>query len=138
MATSKRCRSPSVCSLAAMAGKGMGRQAANATAPLDADEIADLEYMREEEKLARDVYQLFFSLYADQTFYNISRIFPFVAIGSYDESTGTWLAAWANRKLPPLSAARSAAIGGFLEAHYRKAPEDLPNDGPFSAGWIGR
>jgi hypothetical protein len=45
---------------------------AAATASLSEAEAASLLFMREEEKLARDVYQLFFSLYADQTFYNIA------------------------------------------------------------------
>ena len=45
---------------------------AAATASLSEAEAASLLFMREEEKLARDVYQLFFTLYADQTFYNIA------------------------------------------------------------------
>lgn len=59
--------------LAAMAGKqGAGRQAADAVTTLDATEIADLEYMREEEKLARDVYRTLYGLWGLQVFDNIS------------------------------------------------------------------
>jgi hypothetical protein len=58
--------------LAAMAGKGMDRQAVNASASLDAGEIADLEYMREEEKLARDVYRTLYGLWGLPVFDNIS------------------------------------------------------------------
>lgn len=56
-------------SLAAMAGKG--RQAMDA--PLEANEIADLEYMREEEKLARDVYRTLYGLWGLPVFDNISE-----------------------------------------------------------------
>ncbi len=59
--------------LAALAGKGMGRQAADVSATLDADEIADLLYMREEEKLARDVYRTLYDLWALPVFDNISE-----------------------------------------------------------------
>ena len=41
-------------------------------AALTPEEIADLQYMREEEKLARDVYQTFFSLWNERIFDNIS------------------------------------------------------------------
>ncbi len=41
-------------------------------AALTPEEIADLQYMREEEKLARDVYQNFFSLWDERIFDNIS------------------------------------------------------------------
>ena len=59
--------------LAAMAGKhGAGRQAADAVSTLDATEIADLEFMREEEKLARDVYRTLYGLWGLQVFDNIS------------------------------------------------------------------
>ncbi len=40
---------------------------------LDAVEIADLEYMREEEKLARDVYITLYDVWGVRTFQNISR-----------------------------------------------------------------
>ena len=40
---------------------------------LDAVEIADLEYMREEEKLARDVYLTLYDVWGVRTFQNISR-----------------------------------------------------------------
>jgi len=40
---------------------------------LDAVEIADLEYMREEEKLARDVYITLYDVWGVQVFQNISR-----------------------------------------------------------------
>ncbi len=43
------------------------------TASLSQVEADSLLFMREEEKLARDVYQRFFSLYADTTFYNIAQ-----------------------------------------------------------------
>jgi hypothetical protein len=56
--------------LAALSGKGMGQQMASA--PVDADEIADLEYMREEEKLARDVYVTMYGLWGLPVFDNIA------------------------------------------------------------------
>lgn len=62
--------------LAAMAGgkgMGMGRQVADAQSSLDASEIADLEYMREEEKLARDVYVTLYGLWGLPVFDNISE-----------------------------------------------------------------
>ena len=40
---------------------------------LDAVEIADLQYMREEEKLARDVYLTLYDVWGVQIFQNISR-----------------------------------------------------------------
>lgn len=42
-------------------------------ADLDAKEIQDLNFMREEEKLAHDVYQVFSAKYRDRTFANIQR-----------------------------------------------------------------
>lgn len=39
---------------------------------LTADEIADLQYMREEEKLARDLYTAFYDLYRSDIFLNIA------------------------------------------------------------------
>lgn len=44
-----------------------------AAAPLDAVEIADLQFMREEEKLARDVYIALSDLWGVSVFSNISR-----------------------------------------------------------------
>jgi hypothetical protein len=59
--------------LAAMAGnQGMGRQAAAVESSLDATEITDLEYMREEEKLARDVYRTLYDLWGLPVFDNIA------------------------------------------------------------------
>ena len=59
--------------LAAMAGnQGMGRQAAAVASSLDATEITDLEYMREEEKLARDVYRTLYDLWGLPVFDNIA------------------------------------------------------------------
>jgi hypothetical protein len=59
--------------LAAMAGnQGQGRQAAAVESSLDATEITDLEYMREEEKLARDVYRTLYDLWGLPVFDNIA------------------------------------------------------------------
>lgn len=44
-----------------------------AVSTLSQAEIDSLLFMREEEKLARDVYQWFYRLFADQTFYNIAQ-----------------------------------------------------------------
>ncbi|NOQ73385.1 MAG: DUF2202 domain-containing protein [Crocinitomix sp.] len=44
----------------------------NKQADLSTEEIADLEYLREEEKLARDVYLYAFDLYGDAVFQSIS------------------------------------------------------------------
>ncbi len=33
---------------------------------------------------------------------------------------------------------RPDEINTFLEAHYNQAPEDVPSDGSFSTGWLGR
>ncbi len=40
---------------------------------LSAEEITDLNYLREEEKLARDVYLFSYDLYQDEVFLNISK-----------------------------------------------------------------
>ena len=45
----------------------------NAGTPLTADEAADLQYMREEEKLAQDVYELLGAKYDARVFANIAR-----------------------------------------------------------------
>jgi hypothetical protein len=31
-----------------------------------------------------------------------------------------------------------AAVEGFVAAHYRTAPEDVPFDGGYERGWLGR
>ncbi len=46
---------------------------AQATLPLSADEISWLRFMREEEKLARDVYRAFYGKWSIRVFDNISR-----------------------------------------------------------------
>lgn len=53
-------------------GQGYSRQAVSAGASLDADEIRDLEYMREEEKLARDVYRTLYAAWSLPVHDNIS------------------------------------------------------------------
>lgn len=57
--------------MAGKQGKGAGRQV-DAVSSLDATEIADLEFMREEEKLARDVYRTLFGLWGLPVFDNIA------------------------------------------------------------------
>jgi hypothetical protein len=46
---------------------------AQAVAALTAQEVADLQYLREEEKLARDVYQAMFRRWGLQIFWNVSQ-----------------------------------------------------------------
>ncbi len=53
-------------------GRGPGPGIAATSAPLTAEETADLRYMREEEKLARDVYQHLFEKWSLVIFENIS------------------------------------------------------------------
>lgn len=53
-------------------GNGPGKGIAAAGEPLTAEETADLLYMREEEKLARDVYQQFFEKWNLVIFENIA------------------------------------------------------------------
>lgn len=50
------------------AGKGNG----SGVTPLNAEEVAALDYMREEEKLARDVYLVMFDYWGSDTFANVA------------------------------------------------------------------
>jgi hypothetical protein len=59
-------------SMAGNKGKGFDRLSLDTDTSLDATEIQNLEYMREEEKLARDVYVTFFGLWGLPVFNNIS------------------------------------------------------------------
>lgn len=52
---------------------GSAAAIATATVPLTADEAEDLTYMREEEKLARDIYLGFAELYAAEPFANVAN-----------------------------------------------------------------
>ncbi len=58
------------------AGKGPGKAAANrgasVTTSLSNEEVATLTFMREEEKLARDVYRTLYDVWANPIFTNIS------------------------------------------------------------------
>lgn len=55
-----------------MAAKGNGKGGGGASPGLTQAEIDDLYYMREEEKLARDVYRALYDMWGNQVFYNIS------------------------------------------------------------------
>ena len=57
--------------LMAKGPKGGGKNSATTTT-LDSQEIADAQWMREEEKLARDVYREMFALWGNAVFSNIS------------------------------------------------------------------
>ena len=59
-------------SMAGNQGKGFGRQSQATDTSLDAKEIQNLEYMREEEKLARDVYRTLFGIWGLPVLDNIS------------------------------------------------------------------
>ncbi len=54
-------------------GQGFSRQSASSDASLDATEIRNLEYMREEEKLARDVYRTLYDAWGLPVHDNISE-----------------------------------------------------------------
>lgn len=56
----------------ALAGKGNGKGGGGSTPVLTQVEIDDLYFMREEEKLARDVYIALYEQWGTQVFYNIS------------------------------------------------------------------
>lgn len=56
----------------AEAGNGSAVTAETTVVPLSAAEIEGLVFMREEEKLARDVYARLYELWQDGTFYNIT------------------------------------------------------------------
>ena len=58
--------------LLAKGPKGGRGVAASGASTLDAQEIEDAQWMREEEKLARDVYRIMFALHGDPVFSNIS------------------------------------------------------------------
>ena len=64
--------------MTALAGKGKGKSAANpatcvaAVTTLSTEEVAALQWMREEEKLARDVYDAMSALYPEAIFKNIA------------------------------------------------------------------
>ena len=67
--------------MAAMAGKGKAKTSTSPTpatcsfcvaTPLSPEQITELKWMREEEKLARDVYAYMATIYADNIFKNIA------------------------------------------------------------------
>lgn len=60
------------CATVSPAGRAAGTEAATATGVATADEIEDLYWMREEEKLARDVYLAMFDLWGLSAFENIA------------------------------------------------------------------
>ena len=60
-------------SIAGNQGKDFDRQSRDAGTSLDANEIHNLEYMREEEKLARDVYRTLFGIWGLPVLDNISE-----------------------------------------------------------------
>ena len=60
-------------SIAGNQGKDFDRQSRDADTLLDANEIHNLEYMREEEKLARDVYRTLFGIWGLPVLDNISE-----------------------------------------------------------------
>ena len=60
-------------SMAGNQGKDSGRQPQATATSLDANEIHNLEYMREEEKLARDVYRTLFGIWGLPVLDNISE-----------------------------------------------------------------
>ena len=57
--------------MAMASGQGSSRQSDSTDTSLDATELSDLEYMREEEKLARDVYQSMYDKWGANIFNNI-------------------------------------------------------------------
>jgi hypothetical protein len=60
-------------SMAGNQGKGSGRQSRDVDTSLDATEIQNLNYMREEEKLARDVYRTLYGIWGLPVHDNISE-----------------------------------------------------------------
>jgi len=60
-------------SMAGGQGRNADQQSQETDTSLDADEIHDLEFMREEEKLARDVYRTFYGIWGLPVFDNISE-----------------------------------------------------------------
>lgn len=60
-------------SMAGSQGKNSGRQSRDSDTSLDATEIQNLNYMREEEKLARDVYRTLYGIWGLPVFDNISE-----------------------------------------------------------------
>jgi hypothetical protein len=54
-------------------GNGGGANVTGAAGTLDAAETADVLYLREEEKLARDAYEYFYGLFGMQVFQNIAQ-----------------------------------------------------------------
>jgi hypothetical protein len=60
-------------SMAGSQGKNSGRQSRDADTSLDVTEIQNLNYMREEEKLARDVYRTLYGIWGLPVFDNISE-----------------------------------------------------------------
>ncbi len=62
-----------VISMAGGQGQGFSRQTVSTDTSLDAIEIQDLEFMREEEKLARDVYRTLYGVWALPVHDNISE-----------------------------------------------------------------
>jgi hypothetical protein len=109
----------------AQAGPGSGRQAAavhvdpDTSKSLTADEAAGLQYMREEEKLARDVYALLGAKYGARVFTNITR-----SEAQHTTTVKTYLVAF---KVADPAAGRAA--GSFQNAELQALYADLVTQG---------
>lgn len=106
---------------AALLASGLQAQAAS-TSPLSSEEVADLTFMREEEKVARDVYLKLYDKWKLTVFSNIS--------GSEQKHMDTILGLLIKYKLPDPAAGK--LIGQFSDPALQALYTDLVKQGSLS------
>ena len=90
---------------------------------LSPEEIADLQYMREEEKLARDVYLVLYSEWGSQVFSNIAS----------SEQTHTDAVANTMERLGVEDPVEDDTIGAFVDPRLAALYEDMVSEGSRSS-----
>ena len=117
--------------MAAMAGKGKAKTSTSPTpaacsfcvaTPLSPEQITELQWMREEEKLARDVYAYMATIYADNIFKNIAA-----SEQKHFDALGEKLVLYGIE-----DPAATTAPGEFTEPELQKLYKDLVDKGTIS------
>lgn len=107
---------------AAFAGNGGNRSGGDSTRTLDTNEAASIVFMREEEKLARDVYQLLYTQWGQPIFSNIAS-----SEQQHMDAVGTLIARY---KLP--DPASHTAAGMFVDQELQTTFNSLMSQGQTS------
>ena len=119
--------------MAAMAGKGKAKTSTSPTpatcsfcvaTPLSPEQITELKWMREEEKLARDVYTDMATMYADNIFKNIAA-----SEQEHFDAIGEKLVLYGIEDQDP---AADTAAGEFTEQELQELYNDLVDKGSIS------